>query len=110
MLYGRKLESFGSQIGPCLHMTKYLVLYPLPSSSHLAPSCFSQGLSRVKANDLHHTAGAISDCGAACSRSNGSCATAVVNAVAAGGGCGRAGVAVHRACNPGAKKLWHGGH
>src|SRR5215472_4150225 len=64
----------------------------------------SQGLSRVKADHLHYPAGAVADTRTSSARGNGSRATAGLT-VAAGGGRGRAGIAIHRACNSGTKEL-----
>ena len=68
-----------------------------------------QSPSRVKADQLHDAAGTVADAGTTCAGSNGRPANAGMT-VAAGGGRGWAGIAVHRACNPGMKELRHRGH
>src|SRR6516225_11327705 len=81
----------------------------IPTVITPAASCSSQGLSGVKTDHLYDTAGPVADGRTASTCSNGGRASAGLT-VAAWGGCGRAGIAVHRTCNSGAKELWHCGY
>src|SRR5882724_4471393 len=49
MLLGRKFESLGSQIGPCLHIKKYLPLHSLPPLFRELPAALPNALPVVKA-------------------------------------------------------------
>src|SRR5579864_5811433 len=115
MLWGLKLESSSSQMGPCLHIWgNLLVLFIFAAvSTMLDVGGFSQSLRSIEADDLNHTVRTVRDSRTTSAGTGNSRQGVIVTtlcAIAAQRRRGRASVAVHRACHAGTNELPHGGN